>query len=291
MGKQLKIEPLTRNTGAEISGLDLNRMDETTLDQLKQAWWKYKVLFIQDQQLDLEQLCTFSARLGELMQLPYITPVAGFPSVIRVLKEADEVNMGVFGGDWHSDFSFLDSPPMASILYGVEIPQTGGDTLWINMVQAWQQLPEELKQQLRGRRAVHAGAPYGVQHAPDVAEQFKGSIQIHRNNPEADREVLHPVVCRHPQTGEEMLFVNPTYTIRLEDMDAASSQQLLDRVYRHCMRPDFGCRFRWRSGTVAVWDNRNTLHYAVNDYDGYRRMMYRTTIAGHPPIAANTLQD
>jgi taurine dioxygenase len=210
----------------------------------------------------------------------------GFPNVIRVLKEADEINMGVFGGDWHSDFSFLDEPPMASILYASEIPASGGDTLWINMAQAWEALPTELRGQVEGRIAIHAGTPYGIQHAPEASTQFKGSIEIERNNPEADRETRHPAVCRHPETGEHMLFVSPTYTTRIEGLDAMASDALLASLYRHCTRPEFSCRFSWQAGTVAVWDNRNTMHYAVNDYDGHRRLMYRTTIKGHSPIAA-----
>ena len=219
------------------------------------------------------------------MRLPYIKPHDGYPDIIRVLKEADEVDMGTFGGNWHSDYSFLEAPPKASILYAEEIPPLGGDTLWIDMARAWQQLPDDLRASIDGRIAIHTGAPYGVSNAPAQDAQFKGSIEIERNNPEADRETRHPAVCRHPETGETMLFVNPTYTTRIDGYDDADSADLLEALYRHCTRPEFSCRFKWEPGVIALWDNRNTMHYAVNDYDGYRRCLYRTTIAGHPPLA------
>ena len=286
MTDQISIRPVTPSIGVEISDVDLNALTQDAFSLIHQTWLSHKVIFIREQALGLDELCRFSQRFGELMQLPYIKPMDGFPNVIRVLKEADEINMGVFGGDWHSDFSFLDEPPMASILYASEIPASGGDTLWINMAQAWEALPTELREQVEGRMAIHSGTPYGIRHAPEESTQFKGSIEIERNNPEADREIRHPAVCRHPETGEHMLFISPTYTTRIEGLDTTTSDALLASLYRHCTRPEFSCRFKWQAGTVAIWDNRNTMHYAVNDYDGHRRLMYRTTIKGHSPIAA-----
>jgi taurine dioxygenase len=194
--------------------------------------------------------------------------------------------MGVFGGDWHSDFSFLVAPPSASILFAEQVPAVGGDTLWIDMAQALRALPREQRSLLEGNIAIHSGRPYGIAHAPEESTRFKGSIEIERDNPEADNETRHPAICRHPETGEEMLFVNPTYTTRIDGLPEEQSRQLLADLYRHCSRPEFGCRFRWSAGSIAIWDNRSTLHYAVNDYDGQRRCLYRTTIAGHAPLSA-----
>ena len=280
------VDPVTPSLGAEISGIDLNQVSRQTLTHLRACLLQYKIVCIRGQTFDLDDLCRFSREFGELMQLPYIEPVQGYPEVIRVLKEADEVNMGVFGGDWHSDFSFLEEPPMMSILYANELPPLGGDTLWVNMVQAWKDLPEDFRQQLRGKIAIHTGAPYGISHAPQASTQFKGSIKITRNNPEADEETRHPAVCRHPDTGEEMLFISPTYTTRIDGFSISQSDALLNSLYQHCTRPEFNCRLRWQPGTLVIWDNRNTLHYAVNDYDGFRREMFRTTIKGHAPIPA-----
>ena len=279
----MQIDPLTPRFGAEISGIDVHDLDDAGIERLRELWLRYKVIFLRDQRLDLDALLQFSRRFGQLMRLPYIEPMPGYPDVIRVLKEADEVGMGVFGGDWHSDFSFLPEPPSASILYAEQVPAVGGDTLWIDMARALAALPEEQRAQLQGRSAIHTGKPYGVSHAPAAEEQFKGSIRIERNNPEADAETRHPAICRHPETGEPMLFINPTYTTRIDGLPSADSDALLASLYRHCLRPEFSCRFRWKPGSLAFWDNRSTLHYAVNDYDGERRCLYRRTLRGAAP--------
>ncbi len=286
MPARLEILPLTPKLGAEIVAMEITRIDASGFEALYRLWLERKVIFLRDQSLDLDQLLAFSRRFGELMQLPYVKPCADYPYVIRVLKEAAEINMGVFGGDWHSDFSFLAAPPKASILYAEQLPPVGGDTLWIDMAQALAALPRDLLAALQDRIAIHTGAPYGVTHAPQEDTRFKGSIEIERNNPEADRETRHPAICRHPETGELLLFVNPTYTTRIEGYSPADSAALLARIYRHCTRPEFGCRFRWSPGSLALWDNRSTMHYAVNDYDGYRRCLYRTTIEGAAPLPA-----
>lgn len=283
-----RVRPLTPRLGAEISAIDLCALGRTDFEQLRRLWLRYKVIFLRDQSIDLDDLLRFSRAFGELMRLPYIEPLAGYPDIIRVLKEADEVGMGVFGGDWHSDFSFLEAPPSASILYAEQVPDVGGDTLWIDMAAAFATLPAAQRELLLGKYAIHSGKPYGVAHAPPEDTRFKGSIRIERNNPEADRETRHPAVCRHPLSGEAILFVNPTYTTRIDGLPEAQSAELLASLHAHCTRPEFACRFRWSAGSVALWDNRSTLHYAVNDYDGERRCMYRTTIAGDPPRAAQS---
>ena len=278
----LEYRPLTPGLGAEIHASEW--FDGDSFAQLYQLWLRYKVLFVRELPVDLDALIRFSSKFGKLMRLPYITPMSNHPDIIRVLKKADEIDMGVFGGEWHSDFSFLERPPMASLLLGEDIPAVGGDTLWADLAQACSRLPTDLRRKLVGRYALHAGTPYGVRHAPETSTRFTGSIEIERDNPEADREVRHPIICRHPETGEEHLFVNPTYTIAIEGLSESESTALLDALYRHCTRPEFCCRFRWRAGSLALWDNRNTIHYAVNDYDGYRRCLYRTAIQGEAPV-------
>jgi len=288
MSASWNISPLTPALGAEIDGLDVLTLSPAQFAELRALWVQYKVLFIHDQALDTNKLCAFSARFGPLMRLPYIEPVADNPDVIRVLKLAEETNMGVFGGEWHADFSFLDKPPMASILYSIDIPPVGGDTLWANMVLAWQTLSDELKRELSGKRAVHTGAPYGQRHAPPDETRSSGSIRIERNNPAADAETLHPLVVRHPESGESILNVNPTYTTRIDGVGKARSEALLSHLFQHAAKPEFACRFRWRPRTLAIWDNRSTLHYAINDYDGYRRELIRTTVRGERPVSAES---
>ena len=293
--ESLVCKPLTTHTGAEIEfpvkqTVATNLSAETSAELIR-ALGKYKVVFLRNLDYDYDQLLAFSRQFGELMELPYIRPVDGYPEIIAVLKEADEVNMGVFGGDWHSDFSFLASPPSYSVLHSKEVPEFGGDTVWVNMAAAFAALDDSTKDSLRSRYAVHTGAPYGVTNAPPEETQFKGSIQMDRDNPEADLETFHPAVCVHPETGEEVLFISPTYTVRFGDRDQAASQAELKALYAHCTRPEFNCRFRWEPGVIAIWDNRSTMHYAVNDYDGHRRLLHRTAIRGSPPVGTARLQE
>ena len=280
------IRPLTPTLGACIEGLDLQACPDASLQAFEAALLQWKVVVLRAPGLTPDALLGITRRLGTPMRLPYIRPLRDSPEVIAVLKEADEVNMGVFGGEWHSDVSFLSAPPRYSLLHACEIPPVGGDTLWANMVAAYSRLEDALKKRLKGIDSIHTGAPYGVKHAPDPDDQFTGSIEMARNNPEADRETRHPAVCRIPETGDSALFVNPTYTIRLEGMSANESSALLERLYRHCTRPEFTCRLRWQAGDLVVWDNRQTLHYAVNDYDGFRRLLHRCTVAGSEPQSA-----
>ena len=280
----LKAEPLAGHIGAEIAEIDLSTVLSDALGAaLRQALARHLVLFFRDQTLDLPAQKRITTVFGPLMRIPYVEPSPQDPDVIAVLKEADEINIGVFGGDWHSDFSFLERPPAGSVLYAAEVPPYGGDTIWSNQARAYETLPDDLKALVESRYAVHSGAPYGTAHAPEETQALSRSIKMRRGDPEADREALHPAVRRHPDTGRKALFVNPIYTIRLEGMSEAESRPLLERLYSHATRPDFTCRFRWAPGSLAIWDNRMTLHYAINDYDGHRRLMYRTTFAGERP--------
>jgi taurine dioxygenase len=280
-----EFRPCAGALGAQAEGIDLSQpLDGSVLSTIRSAFAEHLVLFFRDQRLTPESLTALTASLGEVSRVPYVDPLPGHPEVIAVLKEADERNISVFGGDWHSDFSFLDEPPLGSVLYADEVPPTGGDTLWANMYAAYEALSPGMRAMLGGLRAMHSGRPYGLHAAIPEGQGVSRSIGIHRNQPEADAETVHPVVRRHAETGRPALFVNAIYTTRFENMSEEESRPLLDFLYAHATRPEFTCRFRWRAGSVALWDNRCTLHYAINDYDGHRRLMYRTTIAGERPI-------
>ena len=284
----ITIEKVTGGLGAEVRGVDLSKpLSNSAAATLRQALVDHLVLFFRDQQLTPEQQMAFSRLYGPLQRVPYVRPMDGYPDIIRVLKEADEKKISTFGNAWHSDFSFLEEPPMASILYALEVPDHGGDTLWINMYDAYEALSVGMKRMLRGLRAMHNGRPYGVVAVPPKDMRTSRSIGIERNNPEADREIAHPVVRLHPESGRKALFVNSIYTGRFEDMSEAESRPLLDYLYQHALRPEFACRFRWQPGSLAVWDNRCTMHYAVNDYDGSRRLLHRTQVQGEKPMLAD----
>jgi taurine dioxygenase len=167
------------------------------------------------------------------------------------------------------------------LLSAVEVPEVGGDTVWSNQITAYETLPDDLKAMVDGRDAIHVGKPHGVKFAPKGNQ--RSTIKMVRGDPEADRETFHPAVRAHPETGRKALFVNPVYTSRLDGMSEAESAPILDRLFWHAIRPEFSCRHRWRAGDLVVWDNRTTLHFAVNDYDGFDRLLYRTTFSDDQP--------
>ncbi len=281
----MRIERLTGFMGAEVSGVDLKQPISADLAAaLRDALGAHQMIVARDQHLSIEDQKRLTRVFGPFMRLPYVEPLSDDPHVIAVLKEAAEVNVGVFGGDWHSDFSFLPNPPAGSVLNAVEVPDVGGDTVWASQVAAYQSLPRDLRTIVDGRKAVHLGAPYGVKHAPAAEERSGASIKMTRGDPDADKETLHPAVITDPITGRKALFVNPIYTTRLDGMTAEESAPLLAALFKHATKPDFSCRLSWRAGDVAVWDNRMSLHYATNDYDGTRRLLYRTTYERDPPV-------
>ncbi|MGF1551866.1 MAG: TauD/TfdA dioxygenase family protein [Paracoccaceae bacterium] len=269
--------------GAEIAGIDLRgAIDEALAADLRAALDEHHVLILRDQHLDLAAQKRLTAVFGPLARLPYVEPMPGEPEVVRVLREAGETG-GVFGGDWHADFSFLERPPAGSVLTAHALPPYGGDTLWTSGAAAWETLPEPWRVLLDGRDAIHVGKPYGVRFAPPEREQARGAIRMTRGDPEADRERRHPAVVAHPRTGRRALYLNPIYVTRLDGLTEAESRPVLEAVRQHMIRPEFGMRLRWSPGTVAIWDNLMTLHYATNDYAGHRRLMVRTTFDGPPP--------
>ena len=278
-------KPVTGTIGAELEGVDLTRpVGEDLAAALRDALARRLVVVFRDQFIDVPQQKALTRVFGPLARSTYIEGMPEDPYVIRVVKEADERG-GVFGGAWHSDLTFLEQPPAGSVLNATEVPPYGGDTLWANQAAAWQALPADLRALLDGRDAVHVGKPHGVKWAPPMAERMTGQIRIVRDDPKADEERFHPAVLTHPVTGRRSIYVNPIYVTRFDGLSEKESRPLLDRLYVHCTRPEFCCRFRWSAGTVAVWDNTSTLHYAVNDYAGFRRLMYRTTFSGLPMAA------
>ena len=271
---------LTTHIGAEIEGIDLRSSDLAThADFLIDALARHQVVFFRDQHLNLEQQKSLTRVFGPLSKLSYVEPLDGEPYVIRVLKEADEVG-GTFGGDWHTDFSFLPAPPKASCLYGREIPSFGGDTLFASMTKAYENLSPGMQDMLRDMKVVHSGKrSYGT--TGTFANKQLDSIAVEATEA-GDEEVLHPVVAVIPESGKRSLFVNDIYAIRFENMTEEESAPLLNFLCGQARRPENLCRLDWQQGSLAIWDNRTTMHYAVNDYDGQRREMHRVTISGEP---------
>ncbi len=281
----MQIQPVTPHLGAEVIGFDPRERSEDAWAEIAAAFTRHAVLMFRDLTLTPAQQVAMTARFGAPFRVPYVEHLAEHPDIIAVLKEADEERIATFGGTWHSDFSFLECPPKATLLYALELPPSGGDTLWADQYLAFESLSPAYQDLLAGLRAIQTGWPHGTK-GPSGQEGLSRSVKMVRGDPSADREVAHPIVRRHPESGRAALFVNPVYTQRIEGMSEAESAPILAYLYEHAVRPEFTCRLRWQPGTLALWDNRATLHLAINDYDGHRRLLHRTTAAGEAPIAA-----
>jgi taurine dioxygenase len=272
----LAVEPIAGALGAEISGLDLARplTDETIL-AVRRAWLDHLVVFLRDQQLSPAQFLALGRRFGEVIEYPFVKGLPDYPEIIPVLKlEHERVN---FGGVWHSDTAYLDAPPMASMLLAREIPPYGGDTLFANMYLAYETLSDGLKAVLEGLVAINSSAK------ADASRTREDRMKDSAREVKKDYVAAHPVVRRHPETGRRALYVNVAHTVRFDGMTEEESAPLLAYLFRHQTRPEFTCRFRWRSGSLAFWDNRCAQHNAINDYGGHRRLLHRITLAGDTP--------
>ena len=269
--------------GAEISGIDASRpLGAEVVAELRQALAEHCVIFLRDQDLTPEQQKIFARHFGPLAQTPFIKPLDGHPEMMRIVREPQESKKQNFGGRWHSDMTFSAEPVLGTCLYARESPLVGGDTIWSNQMLALEALSPALQRTLEGLNVMHsAKRSYGPQGA--YADDDLKSMRI-KASEEALKEQAHPCIRTHPESGRKVLFVNWVYAIRFEGMTEEESAPLLDFLNRHSQRPEFQIRFRWRKGSLALWDNRSTQHIAVNDYSGYRRVMDRVTIAGDKPF-------
>jgi len=281
MGRnRIEISPLSPALGAEVSGIDLAQpLDDATAGKIRRAFATHLVLFFRDQALTPESQVAFAGLFGPVGTYPFATPIPEHPQVIAIIKEPQQTTN--FGGIWHTDTPYLERPSLGSVLYAREVPPAGGDTIWANGYRAWETLSDGLRAVLEPLRAVQSAAKNKTKLRTDHLKE--GSMQ----GRDADRmdatEAEHPVARTHPVTGRKALYVSPAHTARFAGWTEAESAPLLDYLFRHVTHEDNTCRFRWTQGAVAVWDNRCTLHYPLNDYHGQRREMHRVTIEGERP--------
>lgn len=284
--KEIEVRPLTSALGAEVLGVDLSgQLTNREFDAIHQAFLDHQVIFFRDQSLTPEQHLAFARKFGELDIHPFAEGLGDHPEIMPVVKEADDTTKTNFGGIWHSDVTFYEKPALGSILYGLDIPEIGGDTLWANMYLAYEALSKGLKKTLDGMEAVHsAGRVFGF-NSRTTRRIKDGSSKSMTVTPseEAEKEVIHPVIRTHPETGRKLLFVNSNFTRRFVGWSEEESLPLLEFLWIHATQPAFTCRFRWRNGSIAFWDNRCTQHLALNDYQGQRREMHRVTVCGDKP--------
>ncbi len=274
---QLQINRIAGALGAEIHGLDLAaELDDGTVRTIRQALLDHLVIFFRDQELPPDRFLAFAKRFGTPSEYPLIKGIEGYPEIIKVAKlEHETVN---FGGIWHSDTSYLERPSMATFLVAREVPPFGGDTLFANMYLAYESLSEGLRRVLDELKAVNSSAK------ADATRTREDRIKSDPT-PQSRSEFLseHPVVRTHPETGRKALYVNVAHTVRFAGMTEEESAPLLQYLFHHQTRPEFTCRFSWRVGSLAFWDNRAAQHNPVNDYHGFRRVMHRITLAGDRP--------
>lgn len=276
--KSLRIRRTAGALGAEITGVNLAEpLSDETLAEIRRAFVEHQVIFFRDQAFTPEQQLAFGRRFGPLNIHPYVKGMAEHPEVMEIIKEPhDRVN---FGGGWHSDMSFLERPAIASILYAVELPEWGGDTLFASQAAAYDALSPGLKATLDGLRAVHtASREYS---SSGHSAQKRSSMSVSEAEG-AVGEYVHPVVLVHPETGRKALYVNPAFTMKFEGWSRKDSKPLLDYLFEHSRYEGFTTRFAWQPGSVAMWDNRSVWHFALNDYPGQRRHMRRVTIDPAP---------
>jgi taurine dioxygenase len=229
-----------------------------------------------DQSLEPAQFLYLARRFGEPVEYPFVKGLDGFPQITPVFKlEHEKVN---FGGLWHSDTTYLERPPAATMLIARETPARGGDTLFANMYLAYETLSDGMRRMLDGLVAINSSAKADVAKLREDRSKDSGNTETRQ-----EYAAEHPVVRTHPETGRKALYVNGGHTLRFKDMSVEESAPLLSYLCQHMVRPEFTCRFRWEPGSIALWDNRCTQHNPVNDYHGHRRVMHRVTLAGNAP--------
>ena len=270
---KLEVSRIAGALGAEILGVDLTQLSSETVAAIGRAFLDHQVVFFRDQRLTPAQFMEFAERMGRPIEYPFVQPIAGFPKIIEVKKlEQERQN---FGGIWHSDTTYLEEPPMGSMLLAREVPPYGGDTEFASQYAAYEALSEGLRRRLDDLKAVNASSKADATRTREDLTRQKEIV--------AEYAAEHPVVRTHPETGRKALYVNVGHTVRLRGMTEEESAPLLAFLFRHQVRPEFTCRFQWRAGSLAFWDNRCTQHNPLNDYHGHRRVMHRITLAGDKP--------
>jgi taurine dioxygenase len=275
----LDVAPLSPVVGAEISNVDLSKpLSAPVFAEIERAFIEHGVIFFRGQSLTPEQHIAFAERFGRIDVNRFFKGVDGYPQIAEVRKEADQKSN--IGGSWHTDHSYDQIPAKASLLYTREIPPVGGDTLFASSYASYESLSAGLKQTLEGLKAVHSSRHvFGDKAKGLAASDLRGRIG---NSDLAVQDAVHPVVITHPESQRKALYVNPNFTIRIDGWTAEESAALLGYLYQHAARQEFTARFRWQPGSLALWDNRATWHYALNDYAGHRRLLHRITVEGTP---------
>ena len=274
----MKIKQVSGAIGAIIEGVQLNEdLDIKTFSQIYNAFLEYQVIFFRDQNFIPESLISFAKNIGRPISYPFVKGLDSFPEITPILKKETDVNN--FGGIWHSDTTYQNEPPKGTMLYAIEVPEFGGDTEFSNQYLAYERLSNEMKIFLEKKKAFNiSGKSEVTKTRSDVLKH--SSLNLKNNKLEA----IHPVVRTHPETKKKSLYINQAHTTHFVGMSEEDSMPVLKYLFKHQINSEFTCRFKWKKGSVAIWDNRCTLHNPINDYHGSRRLMHRITFQGDKPF-------
>jgi alpha-ketoglutarate-dependent taurine dioxygenase len=288
----ISAHPLAAAMGAEISGVNCAKVTEAQFAEIEDALFRHKMIYFRNQSIDHAAQSAFSRRFGAFAEDAYTQGVPGYPEVQPLIKEADERTGHLFGSGWHTDSPFLKEPPAISLLRSVEIPPFGGDTIWANTALGWATLSETMQTMLSPLR-VHMSISTVLESAQrdgTPGDNAVGRLAATRDGRTLSENLqtkidgqYHPLVRTHPRTGEKSLYCDGSYASGIEGMTGAEAIAILNFLTAHITQPAFTCRLRWEANMFVMWDNRLCIHQAFNDYDGYRRELYRSTIAGEAP--------
>jgi len=274
---QLEVRPLSRAVGAEILGINLlDPVSDAQIAEIRKIWLQHSVVFFREQPHESGAFQAFAQRFGEIIEYPFVKGLPDFPLIVPVLKLPHEKHN--FGGVWHTDTTYLQEPPMATMLIARELPPVGGDTLFASNYAAFEGLSPALQDTLRTLKGVNSSAKAAVTHS---REDRLADSATDKGRSELNSE--HPVVRTHPETGREALYVNPGHTVRFAGWTEEESAPLLNYLFEQQVKPEYTCRFVWRPGSIAFWDNRCALHNPINDYHGHKRLLHRITLKGDKP--------
>ena len=266
----LDVQPIAGSLGAEVFGVEVSAINDDIFAEIYRALLEHQVIFFREQSIDSDQYLAFGKRWGEIEIYPYLKGLPTHPEILEILKT--ETDTYAFGNVWHTDSSFLSIPPKVTMLHALELPPAGGDTMFADLYSAYDTLSDGMKEMLGPLKVLNVGDQPVARFSElaKMASKDPGKVQV---------KTVHPMVRTHPDTGRKALYLGG-HSVEIDGMTRDESAPLLNFLKQHATRPEFTCRFRWRPGSMAIWDNRCSLHYAIDDYSGQRRRMHRIIIGG-----------
>jgi taurine dioxygenase len=278
----ITVKPIAGALGAEIGGVDLRKpLSNQQAAEVHQAFLDHCAIYIRDQELGPEDILRYARYFAEPSDYPFVEGIPGYPQIFELRKEP-EMSVNV-GGAWHSDTTYLDKPPVGTMLYAREVPDYGGDTMVANQYLAYEALSDGMKKMLEGLTGVYSA---GMRRDGGRSGRSENKFMKMKDTENAEKYIAeHPVVRTHPGTGRKALYVNNRHTICFEGWTPEESRPLIDWLQVHCTRPEFTARIRWEKGQITIWDNRCCQHFAINDYTGQRRVLWRLPVGAELPVA------